>query len=1195
MKMRISQKSKKKNRFFNKLGMTYVELLCALSLLTLIVVMFTPMLLSSYENLYKAGETVEQVYDSKEELEEGLATRYSVKTVVFSKFNLGFNNLQTNADLLFEAINVNGKKVVSSFQKGLETVFGNARASVDIISPKIVYDDKSNHDVIIQTSGIEYSKVIFGSYTAKYGTNQDTADAAFLNAHKTNIANGGKGVIFIEVMVPDKSINVSSSGTTTEEAVYNSSNIANLKLYKVENLDEPVGSATTSGEFSMLNTDNYGRIKFNISGRTGTPLDFTQSPIKINIYYINPREQVKECSDYLVIDPPTMIFAGDANGNVDYYTSAGVTEKDGTYSFEVEARKMRIANSGLFTSSDTPGSRGVRIQSVTWVQNDENPKLKPYYVMAGTHSGVYRMYNYRVNTTIDGVFGITGTTDTPEGSLVLSDGSGVNPSFWSGEMSDQYYFKTMEHASGYGAGEYVGADCTAYRWQEDKNGTKKYTRHHHGSRYDYFDKTLRYSMSFNGFSTGYDYQHLANRRISYILTEVGAGRSFRFGGRLRDGEFSDYSMPWEPSETYYQGSGYRSRWSGLNYRIFETEDKGSPFEGPVYYQKYSGIFGSENVHYDRHFAYIRLKSYISVDPIAATKANNDDFVHRFNKGDFWWPYGYNEDRDSKKAITDQYANDWDWLSQNTANNVNVVSSVFLPGSGSKGQGQVIYFGTVPAYAFIEQSSDIGTNDEPHAQHVYNGENAISSRQTGYVVTGTQGNGTTIHRYFNIAEQNIDSVSDYFVAYWQGKGGNLSVENNKNTFYTYGQSDKALYYTDDDLEFTFGYCSRWRMAIGDVTYNGVNEVPRSYEKYYTASNPSASYKLTRGQVNTQGENNLYYNVWFPGEYYNLTHVATLDEITVAVGYAVSGSSFMKESAAWGEYGKSGGYYGTALGSIYNDAVMAAYVSEDAGGKVFTEGLAGKGERNVIFQNLLYYKMPTFLDNTLHSRDSVRFTAVDLFAHTTEPTQSGTALTSSKEYFAVYGDSNGRAYFSVIASSTITGSVEAGTAKEAGVVLRTAGTTSGALKSSDMHEITLNNGASLSTIYSEITNIDASENIVIISGTAKDKNTVEQLIIATKDDEKNNVWSFKRVYNGTFKGVINNAMILGDYYYIAGDGWVAAVSLDTLRKLPDGGTITNKTESLGASAEVTGSSTNKDHLLWVGTQTNIHAIGGRLTEG
>ena len=69
MKKRISE-NKKKNRILNKLGMTYVELLCALSLLSLIVVMFTPMLLSSYETLYKAGEQTEKVYDSKEYLEQ---------------------------------------------------------------------------------------------------------------------------------------------------------------------------------------------------------------------------------------------------------------------------------------------------------------------------------------------------------------------------------------------------------------------------------------------------------------------------------------------------------------------------------------------------------------------------------------------------------------------------------------------------------------------------------------------------------------------------------------------------------------------------------------------------------------------------------------------------------------------------------------------------------------------------------------------------------------------------------------------------------------------------------------------------------------------------------------------------------------------------------------------------------------------
>lgn len=1203
MKKRISKMNQKRQRILNKLGMTYVELICALSLLSLIVVMFTPMLLSSYDSLYKAGETVEKVYDSKEEIEGGLASRISVKTVNFETFNLGLNNLQTNADVLFQAINVNGKKVVSSFAQGLETVFGNARASVDIISPKIVYDDKSNHDVMIQTSGIEYSMVRYGSYSAKYGTDQTTADAKFLEEHKANIAAGGKGVIFIEVIIPDKTVS-SEGATANEENVYLAKNVANLKLYSVENQNVTVGDVSTSGSFNMLNTDNHGRIKFNISGRTGTPLDFTQSPIKINVYYINPREQVREVADYLVIDPPTMMFAGDAKSDADYYTSAGVTEKDGVYTLEVEARKMRIANSGMLSSSDTPSGKNIRIQTITWVQNDENGNLKPYYVMAGTNSSVYRMYNFSKPTTINTVFGISGAKSTNEGSFIRSDGAIANPSFWSGEMSDQYYFKTLEHSSGYGAGEYVGSDCT--QAQSDNNG---YDRDHTGSRYNYFDKTLRYMMQFNGFTTGYNYQHLANRRISYVLTEVGAGRSFRFGGRLRDGEFSDYSEPWEPEDARYVGSGNKVSWKKIlgittESRIIAGSAKGTPYEGPVYFYTYPadelwGIAGgSENVHFDRHFAYIRLKSYVSVDPIAATIANNSDFVDRFNKGDFWWPYGYNETRDKDNSITNQYPNNYDWISQDTANSVNVISSAFLPGSGSGGQGQVIYFGTVPAYAFIEQASDIGTNDEPHAQHVYNGENIISSRQTGYVVSGSQGNGTTIYRYFNINEANIDSVSDYFVALCQGTSGALAEQNDRYTFYTYGQSDKALYYVDSNLEFTFGYCSRWRMAVGDVTYNGKNEEAKSYEKYYTASNPNASYKLTRGQVNTQDENNLYYNVWFPGEYYNLTQVATLDEVTVACGYAVSGSSFMKESAAWGSYGASGGYYGTALGSIYNDGVVAAYVSEEAGGKVFKDGvdgveLTGKGEQNVIFQNLLYYKSKTFTNATLHSRESIRFTAIDLISFTDE---AGT-----KTYQAIFGDNHGKLYFATVATAKVentSGEEEGG--EETVTLQQITYDSLLELTYDDSNTASLVGANSFSTIFSEITSIEASEDMVVVTGPAKDGGT-EQFVVFVRPDPEVNVWTVKRVYNGTFKGIVNNAMILGDYYYITGDGWIAAVSLDTLKNLSAGGTINNKTESLTESPETTGSSTNKDHLLWVGKTTNnvavgnIYALDGRLTEG
>lgn len=1188
MKKRISLLNQKIKRILNKSGMTYVELICALSLLSLIVVMFTPMLLSSYESLYKAGETVEKVYDSKEEIEGGLASRLSVKTVTFETFNLGLNNLQSNADVLFQAINVNGKKVVSSFAQGLETVFGNARASVDIISPKIVYDDKSNHDVMIQTSGIEYSLVRFGSYSGKYGTDQTTADAKFLEEHKTNVANGGKGVIFVEVIIPDKTV-ASEGATANEENVYLAKNIASLKLYSVEDQNVFDGNASTTGEFKMLNTDNHGRIKFNISGRSGTPLDFTQSPIKINIYYINPRGQVREVADYLIIDPPTMMFAGEAKSDADYYTSAGVTEKDGVYSLEVEARKMRIANSGYLTGSDTPSGKNVKIQTITWVQTDENENLRPYYVMAGTNSSVFRMYNFSKPTSINTVFGITGAKSTNEGSFIRSDGAIANPSFWSGEMSDQYYFKTMEHSSGYGAGEYIGVDGTAYRWQEDTKGTVKYKRHHHGSRYDYFDKTLRYSMSFNGFSTGYDYQHLANRRISYVLTEVGSGKSFRFGGRLRDGEFSDYSMPWEPAGTYYQGSGNKvEAFIGFGGYIIAGESRNNPYEGPVYFEAFeSWQGGSENVHFDRHFAYLRLKSYVSVDPIAATMANNADFVDRFNKGDFWWPYGYNETKGKKNSITAQYANDWDWLSQDTANCVNVTSSAFLPNSGSKGQGQVIYFGTVPAYAFIEQASDIGTNSDPDARNVFNGENIKASRATGYVVSGTQGNGTTIYRYFNKNSDYIDSVSDYFVALCQGKGGALAEENNRYTFYTYHLADKAISYTDTDLEFTFGYCSRWRMAIGDVTYNGVNESPRSYEKYYTASNPNASYKLTRGQINNQGTDNLYYNVWFPGEYYNLTHTSTLDEITVAVGYALSGSSFMKESAAWPNYGESGGFYGTALGSIYNDGVLAAYVSEEAGGRVFSEGLSGKGERNVIFQNLLYYKSPTFIDSTLHSRKSVRFTAVDLISFTFED--------GRKVYQAIFGDNHGKLYFAEIAESKVENtSGEEGGGVESNVQLKQITyDTMVELTYDDNNPTAIVGTNSLSTLFSEITSIEASEDIVIVTGPAATAGGREQFVIFERPDPSKNEWTIKRIYNGDFTGIVNNAMVLGDYYYIVGDGWIAAASLDAIKNTPAGGTI--------ASSSGVSTTTNKNELIWCETTTNnvaigkIYALDGRLTEG
>ncbi len=1250
-----------RKKILNKLGMTYVELLCALSLLTLIVIMFTPMLLSSYETIYVAGERVENAYNSKEEIENKLSTRLEENIFTFNQFGLS-----DNADSALFQIEVTGKKIVSSLTHGLETVFGVARARISIISPTNVYDDQNNHNVILQVKGLDYKKVKFGKYNY-------SSDQAFINESKA-----AGGLIHIEVIIPQKAM--TATGGISEEKAYTSAGLAKVKVKeKIQNGEIVYKTPQNDGE-PLSNKRDSGRIYINISSATSTELDFTQSPVKIKVYYVDNRDKVKSTCDYLIIEPPTMLFAGGTSANVDYYTSAGVVEKGGTYKLEVNPRKMRLSNSGaLVDGTDNPsvvsnfdGTTGTTINTVTWVDSDENPLLDPYYVMAGTYSRVYRMYNYRETAKLETVFpGAYSSTalsslDTSDKSFVLSDGSVATQSFWSGDMSDQYYFKTLTHSSGYGAGEYVGVDGS----QANSGNYNGQSRNHAGSRYDYFDKTLRYSMSFNGFTTGYDYQHLANRRISYVLTEVGGGRSFRFGGRLRDGEFSDYSMPWEPDGAYYEGSGTKVSWKKFlgittESRIIGGNEsavsKEVPYEGPVYFEKYSAdiagvLGGSENVHYDRHFAYLRLKSYVSVDPVTSTMAGDGNFVDRFVKGDFWWPEGYNEDRDSSKAITDQYPNDHDWLSQNTANNVNVTSSAFIPGAGSKGQGQVIYFGTVPAYAFIQQQSDTGDAGEPESLHVYNGENIIQGRGTAYVVRSVpenEGEGTFIYRYFNKDKNSIDFASDYLVnlckpnyySYvYDEVGVNIREENNRATFYTYIGNDTALYYQDTNLEFTFGYCSRWRMAIGDVTYNGVNESSRSYEKYYVNSTKGGtSYKTkkvtptSKYDINDLGEDNLYYNVWFPGEYYNLVQTASMDEVTVAVGYAVSGSSFMKESAAWGSYSnwgasktgsnsesQNGAYYGTALGSIYNDAVMAAYVSADSGGDVYTEGLAGKGEQNVIFENVLYFKNHNFINTEtessegscpwyLHARESIRFTAVDLYIVSPylEMNDSGVAtvadFTAEKEYYAVYGDSNGNAYYSKVATAIVTkeestGDTEA-PAKETVTLCKGENAipvtpiTSFENDANGMCEIKVKvegkpDPVSLSEIFSEIKTITVENDIMIITGPQKDANTVEQIVIGTRTDDASNDWTFKVVKNGNFKSVINYAKIIGGYYYLCGDKWIAAVSVDALKNIENNGKIANVSET---DTSKSFKSTNKNHLLWVPTETNIYAADGRDTRG
>ena len=1087
-------------KIFNKRGLTYVELLVALALLALIVVCFTPMLLTSYESLYRAGEKTQDLYNSQQQIEEGLAVRSSTTTTDLAI------NFKKNAETVFENINVTGRKIVSSLQQGLETIFYGVRARIDIISNDVVYDDTSSHEVILQTTGLSYNQV--KKYTDYNGKLEDLPD----------------NVILIDAFIPVKNLD---SGTTTDEVVYNTKR-----------------ASITDITYNAVK----GRISFVVGGA-----DFTQSPIKIVVYYKNERGYTKSLVTYLYIEPPTIILGGTTH-YYDYYTSAGVEAVDASvdedtkitkYVLAIEGRTMRLENSGYLTAVDSPKNSGAQINTITWVNRDENRMIKPYYVMAGTHGSVYRMYRYdSLDLTPQNVLGATNDiTNTKDCPYDLSDGRRVYQDFWSGEMADQYYFRTEADGMGYGATSDNKKDCSRE------------------TQYNALDKNLKYLMIFSGGRNGYYYRMQASRRISYVLTEAG-NKSFRLAGKKGEkSEFAGYTGRWEPQKG-------ESGATEDHYLFFNRDvlDKNTEDARPIYL--YTGV-GTSMHHYERHLAYLSAFAYTSIDPYSLPSGStiyNQFFATGDNGGGYFYS-GYNDANYSGKGSTIT-----NYLQTAYANTVNVTSAVYLEGAGSNGQGQVVYFGAVPAYTLIRQSSDITEKQTK----VYNNDKIVPSRATGYFVYSDPGDPsyqtTNIYR---TAHSQYNDVYDTHVIFKNLANGiqysNTTDANASRTFYTRGHDNMVYCLIDNNLAFTFGYCSRWRMTVGDVTYNGSVEEAKSYEKYYKASHTAAGYdRVPSGGLNKGNENNLYYNVWFPGEHYTLTQTATCDEVTVACGYVVSGSTFMEESAF------ASGYYGTALGSIYNDGVIAAYTSS---GNSYSLD-ASKGGRTTIFQNVLYYKHPDFSDDTLHSRPSVRFEQISLNAETKKTSNS----TGTKNYYAYFSDNYGRVFRALVATANVstTGSGDDSAATETVTIRRVMDT--------ELQQIVVN-GQSVDKYFSKVVSIEAKENIVIITGqpAAGQYNTI---LIATNDGNGN--WTWKAITFLREFGALNitSADTIGSHYYIGvetqGLGYLAAIKMETLRAAGNGSVLWAGTYD---GATNTCSSTDPDHVLYVQTTDKIYAMGGQ----
>lgn len=1164
-----------KKRISNKRGMTYVEMLVALALLALIVVCFTPMLLSSYDALYEAGVKTEEVYNSKQEIEEGLAVRSSTKE---GTVQMTFT-FTTNAEKLFENMNVNGRKVISTLQDKLETIFYGVRARIDFLTPDVVYDDKSIHEIILQTTGLDYDKV------------------TYISNYSGNLEDLPKNQIVFAVYVPNKA--TGSNGSTTDELVY----------------QYPSTIDTSKISFDSIK----GRIKFTIN-----EVDFTRSPVKILVYYKNERGILKTLSRYLTIAPPTIMFAGTTNAS-DYYTTAGIEQKSSVadngqqsveYVLAVEGRGMRIDNSPYLKKYyGKPSDKGVVIRNISWISNDETAGISPYYVMVGTNGAIYRMYNYtshntdiyklstgqtsRPNTdgytTTDNLTPIDNAYDTTEGTRIYS-------SLWSGDSAHVFDFSSWDRSMNYGLDEEGGNDncwLTAEQYVAEQgttiigipiSGDTVANSNKGAAKYNLFGMQAKFSYYLNGYRVGFSYSYQSGRNMSYIITEYGS--PLRAFGFLKDeDDFMGFTELWYPSGTYSAVKKDKSV-SDLNTIVLFLGTTGGGSDGAR--------------HTETAFASLRFTNFGSYNPNVAEGVN---FMRTDGQA--------TDNREDARQITDGR----DYLN-GLESEINLTDAIYIPSAGSV-SGSMLYVGNVHAYMNVMQKDNLNTSAN-RASKITNAawqkkldedEYAPHGALTDYVIFGNaQGTGTTVHKYSSAkvgtvyinrnllgGETGVDSgqtsLNGVSAAEKQAKmqvtsGNSLTGDARSNFFIARNTSWKDMFMSD--VLFTMGYSSNREKIYTNITYDGQREFYRSYEHLYFQSHYGV------GGVNTDGSpvkvatratttdatnrniyNNDYYNVWFPGEMYNISKIATKDGVTVGVGYAVAGSAYQWINPSVPSNTS------TALGSIYNDGVLAAMV----------EGTQSE------FTNLLYFKdnksfnsdyltagysgseyRNAFTTYGTHGRDSVQFTAVDINTESTSTSDTS----ETKKYYAYYGDSKGRLFRSLVATATVSFVSEDGenvvTSQSTNLVgfiadNTYAGTTAAP---STMEEIKVGNSIPLSDYFSKIVTIDAHDDIIVVTGTPKDTNVSIGTVVGTKQADGS--WSWKWVQFGYFYGLeLNASKIVGGYYYFAGNTYFAGVRLETLREAANGKVL-----------EVTYEKTsNPDAVIYLAIGDTIYAMDGRET--
>ena len=1161
-----------KRLFKDKRGMTLTEMLVALTLLMIVVVGTTPVMLSSYDGLYQAGEKSQSSYEAKSEIEDTLATRNSTDIV---------ENFKVNFAGLGQVFAVNGKRAVSSLENSLESLFMGGRAYVAIVSSKIINDDKLSHDVILQTTNITFASKDDISYNSPSRVTQD----------------GNGKAIDVSLYLPDKS----------KQGLSN--------IYGTIALGDGKGIEVTEAN------PGTGRIYIKVKG-----VDFTNSPAKIQITYLDETDRtlegkpkIKKASCYLTIKTPTIMAVGKRTHG-DYYTSAGVEtfkNPDGTTynKLFVDARKMDIG--GTTAGYTKPIPSGTVFKSVNWIteyetasngggNNDDvnmaNTVYEPaYYVLTGTNGTIYRTYSFNgYNTEVIGKINLPVTSGDvndftqkfhPLVSQKNQDVVGISdsiytlddskstiiyPAVWGGDFSHIYGYSTYDTSVGY-------KDTGNWYTQSATNSGK--------GQEGYYSNFVNYAYYYSGWGMNFKYYTKNSKKISYILTEV--PYAMRVGGYMgevggSDGYDGGHNRVWErpmkPKSDgvevesqneidHYKKSGlfvkFTEAWwyaatgsSMARSAIVKADQTATHYQGqlhtiPTYWV--TNTSGEERRRQDNGFAQLRIKALTTYSPQRIY-----------------------ERLDVLEKDDDDAASDVKWLYSTGTNKVKiaVTDAVYIPATSTT-SGGVFYVGTVAAYAHINQIDNIGTNDgSPDVAGNVNSGTSNTGRISAYwVVSNDESTNTTVYKYTSSSDKADHSSQDHATIRRKlmseapnslNVGSGVKANSTEShQFFVSQPIDSVSGKLFNDVYFTMGFTSNREMVYSKIVY-GFDEInvlreaykycePLYFQSHYDNENHTSnlymnsvtdSSRETADYLNVV--DNDYYNVWFPGEMYNLTKVATKDGVTVSVGYAVSGSTYTFLNSA--QNGSTG------LGGIHNDGVLAAMV-------------LGKDKA---FTNLLYFKDTENFDNSslstgpyatsfttygTHQRDSVQFTCVDI---SVESVLSGTDEVST--YYAYYADNKGRLYKSKVATKT---TAKSATTSSKPVLVSHISDKSYSTNSAPayMEEIKIG-GQSLGDYFSKITTVSCDGDYIIVGGHSKGSNfnLVVGKITYQQDSAGNPIsssvsWKYG-VIGGAAPYQLEDALILDGYIYLAGvsksdpnltRGFVCALPLEQTGAITNGGDL------------------------------------------